>query len=416
MRGFRVNERDYPACSVPVVVVCLDGCEPEYLEKASIAGLTPSLDSISAKGVSRTALCAMPSFTNPNNMSIATGRPPSVHGICGNYFYDQESGREVMMNDAEFLRVPTIFQVAGAAGGRVAVITAKDKLLALLGSRLDIGKERAIRFSAERARATTQDLNGIGSADRWLGMVQPETYSAELSEFVLAAGVKLLREWKPDVMYLTTTDYIQHKFEPGHPVANAFCAMCDEYIGMLDSRGAVVVVTADHGMKPKHGSDGGPSVVFVQDFLNQWTGHDSARVILPITDPYIAHHGSLGSFATVYLEPGDNVRKIVSNLRSVSGIKVAETRKAAAAKFDLPPDRIGDIVLIAEERMTIGISETSHDLSMLDAPLRSHGGLSEQQVPFIVNRAVEMPEEGLLRNYDAFQIAASAASREARDA
>lgn len=416
MRGFRVNERDYPACSVPMVVVCLDGCEPEYLEKASAAGLTPSLDSISAKGVSRTALCAMPSFTNPNNMSIATGRPPSVHGICGNYFYDQESGWEVMMDDAEFLRVPTIFQMVSWIGGRVAVITAKDKLLALLGSRLNVGNERTIRFSAERARATTQDLNGIDSVDRWLGMPQPETYSAELSEFVLAAGVKLMREWKPDVMYLTTTDYIQHKFEPGHPVANAFCAMCDQYIGMLDSRGAVVVVTADHGMKPKHGSDGGPSVVFVQDFLNQWTGHDSARVILPITDPYIAHHGSLGSFATIYLEPGDNVRNIVSNFRSVSGIKVAETRKAAAAKFDLPPDRIGDIVLIAEERMTIGISEKSHDLSMLDAPLRSHGGLSEQQVPFIVNRAVEMPEEGLLRNYDAFQIAASAASREATDA
>ena len=416
MRGFRVNERDYPACSVPMVVVCLDGCEPEYLEKASAAGLTPSLDSISAKGVSRTALCAMPSFTNPNNMSIATGRPPSVHGICGNYFYDQESGLEVMMDDTEFLRAPTIFQKASWVGGRVAVITAKDKLLALLGSRLNVGNERTIRFSAERARATTQDLNGIDAVDRWLGRPQPETYSAELSEFVLAAGVKLMREWKPDVMYLTTTDYIQHKFEPGHPVANAFCAMCDEYIGMLDSRGAVVVVTADHGMKPKHGSDGGPSVVFVKDFLNQWTGHDSARVILPITDPYIAHHGSLGSFATIYLEPGDNVRKIVSNLRSVSGIKVAETRKAAAAKFDLPPDRIGDIVLIAEERMTIGISEKSHDLSMLDAPLRSHGGLSEQQVPFIVNRAVEMPEEGLLRNYDAFQIAASAASREATDA
>lgn len=416
MRGFRVNERDYPACSVPMVVVCLDGCEPEYLEKASAAGLTPSLDSISAKGVSRTALCAMPSFTNPNNMSIATGRPPSVHGICGNYFYDQESGWEVMMDDAEFLRAPTIFQMVSWIGGRVAVITAKDKLLALLGSRLNVGNERTIRFSAERARATTQDLNGIDSVDRWLGMPQPETYSAELSEFVLAAGVKLMREWKPDVMYLTTTDYIQHKFEPGHPVANAFCAMCDQYIGMLDSRGAVVVVTADHGMKPKHGSDGGPSVVFVQDFLNQWTGHDSARVILPITDPYIAHHGSLGSFATIYLEPGDNVRNIVSNFRSVSGIKVAETRKAAAAKFDLPPDRIGDIVLIAEERMTIGISEKSHDLSMLDAPLRSHGGLSEQQVPFIVNRAVEMPEEGLLRNYDAFQIAASAASREATDA
>lgn len=415
MRGFRVNERDYPAFSVPVVVVCLDGCEPEYLEKASVAGLTPSLDSIRAKGVSRTALCAMPSFTNPNNMSIATGCPPSVHGICGNYFYDQESGQEVMMNDADFLWVPTIFHTVSWDGGRVAVITAKDKLLDLLGSGLLVGYERTICFSAEKARATTQEVNGINSADRWLGMPQPETYSAELSEFVLAAGVKLLREWKPDVMYLTTTDYIQHKFEPGHLVANAFCAMCDKYIGLLDSSGAVVVVTADHGMKPKHGSDGSPSVVYVQDILNEWTGHGSARVILPITDPYIAHHGSLGSFATVYLESGVNVRKIVSNLKSVSGIKVAEPRNVAAAEFDLPPDRIGDIVLIAEEHMTIGTSKKRHDLSMLDAPLRSHGGLSEQQVPFIVNRAVEMPEEGVLRNYDAFQIAASAASKDAKD-
>ena len=398
-----------------MVVVCLDGCEPDYLEKASVAGLTPSLDSIRAKGVSRTALCAMPSFTNPNNMSIATGCPPSVHGICGNFFYDQESGQEVMMNDADFLWVPTIFHRVSWDGGRVAVITAKDKLLDLLGSGLVVGYERAICFSAEKARATTQEVNGIDSADRWLGMPQPETYSAELSEFVLAAGVKLLREWKPDVMYLTTTDYIQHKFEPGHLVANAFCAMCDKYIGMLDSSGAVVVVTADHGMKPKHGSDGSPSVVYVQDILNEWTGHGSARVILPITDPYIAHHGSLGSFATVYLESGVNVRKIVSNLKSVSGIKVAEPRNVAAAEFDLPPDRIGDIVLIAEEHMTIGTSKKRHDLSMLDAPLRSHGGLSEQQVPFIVNRAVEMPEEGVLRNYDAFQIAASAASKGAKD-
>ena len=415
MRGFTVNERNYPACSAPVVVVCLDGCEPDYLEKASSAGLTPALDSICAKGTVRTALCAMPSFTNPNNMSIATGRPPSVHGICGNYFYDQESGQEVMMNDAGFLRAPTIFKAASEAGSRVAVVTAKDKLLALLGNGLEFGNGRTICFSAERARDATQALNGIDAADQWLERRQPPVYSAELSEFVLAAGVKLLREWKPDLMYLTTTDYIQHKFEPGHATANAFYAMCDQYIGMLDSGGAVVVVTADHGMKPKHGPDGGPSVVFVQDLLDEWLGRESARVILPITDPYVAHHGSLGSFATVYIEPGADVLEAVSNLEAVAGIKAAIPRNAAAAMFKLPPDRIGDIVLIAEQGMTIGISEGGHDLSMLDAPLRSHGGLSEQTVPFIVNKPVEMPEDEGLRNFDAFHIAASAASREPND-
>jgi len=66
------------------------------------------------EGASVTALSAMPSFTNPNNISIITGRPPSVHGIAGNYFHDPATGREVMMNDARFLRAGTIMKALRA--------------------------------------------------------------------------------------------------------------------------------------------------------------------------------------------------------------------------------------------------------------------------------------------------------------
>ena len=109
------------------VAICLDGCEPAYLDAAIERGLMPNLARIRAEGTDSLAHSVIPSFTNPNNMSIATGRPPAVHGICGNYLYEPETGEEVMMNDVRFLRAPTIFSHYYSAGARVAVITAKDK-------------------------------------------------------------------------------------------------------------------------------------------------------------------------------------------------------------------------------------------------------------------------------------------------
>ena len=145
----------------------------------------------------------IPSFTNPNNLSIATGQPPSVHGICGNYLYDPDTGEEVMMNDVRFLRAPTIFSRFQKAGATVAIVTAKDKLRALLGAELEMEAAGTCCFSAEKSASTTQAEHGLENAANWLGISQPEVYSADLSEFVFAAGVKLLKERKPDLMYLS---------------------------------------------------------------------------------------------------------------------------------------------------------------------------------------------------------------------
>ncbi|QKC85131.1 phosphonoacetate hydrolase [Mesorhizobium sp. NZP2077] len=406
-----VNGRTYAWPRVPAIAICLDGCEPAYLDEAIKAGLMPALVRIKQKGTVRFAHSVIPSFTNPNNLSIATGRPPSVHGICGNYLYERETGKEVMMNDPRFLRAPTIFQAFYDAGAKVAVVTAKDKLRALLGKGLAFDEGRALCFSAEKSDTTTKVEHGIDNASKHFGLPVPEVYSAELSEFVFAAGVQLLKEFRPDIMYLTTTDYVQHKYAPGVPQANAFYEMFDKYLTELDALGAAIVVTADHGMKPKHKADGSPDVVYVQDLLDEWLGKDAARVILPITDPYVVHHGALGSFATAYLPDGADQAGIMARLAEIDGIMLVVDSPTACERFELPADRIGDIVLISTENKTIGTSEHRHDLAALNEPLRSHGGLTEQEVPFIVNRVLpDLPNEQTLRNFDAFYYATMAAA------
>ncbi len=410
------NERTYAVPKTCAIAICLDGCEPEYLEVAIAEGLMPNLKKMRETGTDRLAHSVIPSFTNPNNMSIATGRPPAVHGICGNFLYDPDTGEEVMMNDVRFLRAPTLFSKYYEAGARVAVVTAKDKLRALLGAGLKFDEDRAIAFSTEKSDTTTKAEHGIDDASAWMGLPVPEVYSSELSEFVFAAGVKLLREWKPGVMYLSTTDYIQHKFAPNEKDAKDFYEMFDRYLGELDAMGAAIVVTADHGMKPKHDANGDPAVIYMQDVLDEWLGKAAARVILPITDPYVVHHGALGSFATAYLPEGADRADIIARLQALPEMLEVVNKETAIARFELPGDRIGDIVMISTENMTIGTSADRHDLAALKEPLRSHGGLTEQEVPFIVNRVIDLPNASTLRNFDAFYYAAQAAALEEVDA
>jgi phosphonoacetate hydrolase len=398
-----VNDRSYRLPTHPTVVVCVDGCEPDYLAQAVAHGAMPWLQRVLAQGTALVADCVIPSFTNPNNLSIVTGAPPSVHGICGNYLYDAASDAEVMMNDPKWLRAPTLLATLAEAGAAVAVVTAKDKLRRLLGHRM-----RGICFSAEKADEATLTENGIEGVLDLVGMPVPSVYSAELSEFVFAAGVQLMKREptrRPDVMYLSTTDYVQHKHAPGTAEADAFCRMMDRYLGALDALGCVIALTADHGMNAKTRMDAQPDVIYLQDVLDGWLGAAQARVILPITDPYVVHHGALGSFATVYLPAGIDTGALVGRLAALRGVESVLTRDEAAARFELPADRIGDLVIVSERSTVIGTAHSRHDLSALDAPLRSHGGVSEQRVPLIVNRRIDgLDPQRRWRNFDAFDL------------
>lgn len=402
-----VNGRSYKSPKQPTVVVCVDGCEPDYLAQAVATGRMPWLKTALAKGVGLVADCVVPSFTNPNNLSIVTGVPPSVHGICGNYLYDVGSNTEVMMNDPKWLRAPTLLAALADTGLSIAVVTAKDKLRALLGHKM-----KGICFSAEKADQATLGENGISDVLALVGKPLPSVYSADLSEFVFAAGVKLMEKVRPDVMYLSTTDYVQHKHAPGTTGANDFYAMMDGYLAQLEALGCVIALTADHGMNAKVAMDGTPDVIYLQDWFDAWLGTtdahivSKARVILPITDPYVVHHGALGSFATVYLPNGVDLTEACARLQAVRGIEVVLTREQAAERFELPADRIGDLVVVSERFTVIGTSAARHDLSALEVPLRSHGGISEQRVPLIINRAMPgLDTTRRFRNFDAFELA-----------
>jgi phosphonoacetate hydrolase len=406
MEQLQVNGRDYPWPARPVVVVCIDGSEDAYHERAIADGRMPFLEKMLERGADLRGECTMPSFTNPNNISIATGQPPAVHGICGNYFYDTESGTEIMMNAPELLRVPTLFAEFSKAGAKVVCITAKDKLRRLLGRDLVDG----INFSAEKADQVTEEDNGITKVLERVGRELPSVYSAELSELVMAAGVDVLEKDGPQLMYLSLTDYIQHKHAPGSPVANDFYAMLDGYFEKIDALGAVLVITADHGMNAKSDSEGVAQVVFLQDFFDGRLGEGTSRVILPITDPYTVHHGALGSYATVHLPEGADVAALVAEVGEITGVDTVLTREEAVERFELPGDRIGDIVVIASRNTALGTTPSRHDISGFKEPLRSHGGLTEQKVPFLVNAPVELPAGHRLRNFDAYWVGTTLAA------
>lgn len=375
-----VNGRQYRWPVRPLIVVCLDGSSFEYIFHAVASGAAPFLGSLLKRGFVRTVQSAMPSFTNPNNLSIVTGVPPSFHGIAGNFFFDRETGHAVMMNNPSFLRAQTILAAFAHAGAKVAVITAKDKLRLLLGAGLN-----GLCFSAENEG-------------------QP-VYSSELSEHVVRRGVELMRSTAPDIMYLATSDYIQHSFAPGSTEANRFYGVIDEHLSNLDSNGATIVITADHGMNAKADPEGRPRILFLQELLDAWLGAGSALVILPITDPYVAHHGSLGSFACIYLQDRSNASAVLRRLAALPGIDLVLESNSACQQFELPEDRTGDLVVCSNSETVLGTRQNEHDLSLLQHPLRSHGGLAEREVPMLFNRPIALPRNlAGLRNYDAFWI------------
>ncbi len=400
MKTIEVNGRTYHWMKNPIVVVCVDGCEPDYLTEVAKSGAAPYLAKIMKEGANLLGDCIVPSFTNPNNLSIVTGVSPSVHGICGNYFYDRDLDAEVMMNDPKYLQVGTILAAFAHAGATVAVVTAKDKLRTLLGHKM-----KGICFSSEKSDQVSMEANGIENVLSMVGKPVPSVYSADLSEFVFAAGVKLMERSRPDLMYLSTTDYVQHKAAPGSEAANDFYKMMDGYLQQLDEMGATIILTADHGMNDKHDASGAPNVIYMQDVLDEWYGAGQARVILPITDPYVVHHGALGSFATIYVPKGAVVTDWITKIKSLSGMESVLSREEAAREFELPADRIGDIVVVSTKHVVIGTAKHKHDLSGLDVPLRSHGGISEQRVPIVCNKKLTEVEPGRrLRNFDVLDL------------
>lgn len=400
-RSFTVNGRTYRPPPRTVVVICIDGCADEYLNTSLAKDRMPHLRRLMTgnafRGVVRSAL---PSFTNVNNVSITTGVPPSVHGISGNFFLDPDTGEEVMMNAPEYLRTGTILAEAARAGRRVAMVTAKEKLRDLLSKGLD-----GIAFSAEKADRASRATHGIDDVERLVGERTPPIYSAAASLFVLRAGVALIEHGLADFLYLSLTDYMQHKHAPREEASLAFHEGIDREVGRLLESGALVGITADHGMNAKQREDGSPNVVYLEPLLRAEEG-DGVRVILPITDPYVLHHGALGSFAVIHLPDPARARDVGRRLLELDGIAEVHDRETAARKLELPRDRIGDLVVLSGRDVTLGRTPEHHDLSAVKNGLRSHGGRYEEMVPLVICAPLKPSylrrAEADPRNFDVF--------------
>jgi len=436
--AFTVNGRTYQPPARPVVVICLDGSADEYFDAALARGRMPHLQRMSVEGYRGFARGALPSFTNVNNASIVTGVPPSRHGIGGNFFFDTVAGEEVMMNSAKFLRCETIFPAAARAGRKVAVVTAKEKLRDIFAAGLvgvsgsgagswagapsSVGttwgpaqsgttsasaNAGGIAFSSEKAGQAGLASHGIEQVERLVGQPTPAIYSAEASLYVLRAGTALIETNQADFLYLSTTDFMQHKFAPEAPEAVDFYAGIDHELGRLLQLGAVIGLTADHGMNAKQKPDGSPHVIYLESELTQRYG-PGLRVILPITDPYVAHHGALGSFAVVHLPPAIPAQKLSDILQFIEHLPgVTEVHgHNAAEKLDLPADRLGDIVVLSGRDVVLGRTPAYHDLKAIEGGLRSHGGRYEEMVPFILSGPLKQEysakAQGDPRNFDIF--------------
>lgn len=400
------NGRSYVRPPRPVVVICLDGFDPEYLERGIADGVLPTIGALRSAGYVGTALATVPTTTNTNNTSIVTGVSPAIHGINGNYYLDADTGEEIMVTDARRLRCGTILGAMSKAGVRTAVVTAKDKLLKVLAYEMD-----GIAFSSEHPNVADLTALGFNSGEELVGRGRPDQYSADLSLFALDAGVRLMETAKPELMYLSTSDYVQHKYQPGEAESNDFHAAVDRRIARLIELGATVALTADHGMADKSDADGRPKVVYLEDALNRKFGAGVARVICPIADPFVRHHGALGGFVRVHLLKPCDIAAMMTFARSLPGVELVLDRATVCERYQLPPDREGDFAVFTDRGTVVGARREDHDLSALgDHRLRSHGGLGEQRVPFVLSRPLkrdyrERAATGVLRNYDIFDFA-----------
>src|SRR3569623_1497195 len=373
-----VNGRAYRTPRQPTVVICFDGCDPRYITHGLKAGLFPNISKIISDGFYTIADAAMPTFANPNNMSIVAGAPQRVHVISGNYYLVMKTGIEVMITDASLVSSGTVLAALADAGVRGAAITAKDKLRKMLGS-----GRKGICFSSEKARDATLAENGIENAEQLVGRPTPDMYSPDLSLFVLDVGIKLLEQNKADLLYLSLSDMVQHSAGPGEALADQFNRDVDQRVGRLMELGAVVGIVADHGMTDKCTPDGKPQVVFLEKMLNEQFGAGTVRVICPLTDPFVKQNGALGSIMRVYATRKTTPEVLMDAAARIPGVALVLDGKSASERYEMPIEREGDFIAIGDTYTAIGSRPDEHDLSGLSGhKLRSHGGLSEQPVLF----------------------------------
>ena len=341
------------AMETPTIVVLIDGFDPEYLDACA----APNLAEMARSGFRVEGRGMTPSVTNVNNVSLVTASYPERHGITSNYWLDRQRGEEFYMESGEFLRAETMFQRASAAGLRSLLVTAKDKLRQLLSD------GATVSISSEQPPGWV--VSGVGEP--------PDIYSLEVNRWVLDAGRYAMSREHFDLVYLTTTDYAMHTYGPQHPESARHVALLDEGLGAIlaQSPGSRMLVTADHGMSDKS------RMLHLPGELARYGIR--GRAVPVIKDRYVVHHSNLGGSIYVHLDNPFDTNAALDALRSLDGVEEALPVEEAAQRFRLMPERMGDILVLADSATVFG------DPAEVTIPpgLRSHGSAHETTVPII---------------------------------
>src|SRR5262249_36896765 len=276
-------------------------------------------------------------------------------------------GRYVQLTEPAFLRAPSIHAGLQEAGVPVLLVTTKDKLRRLLHA----GDVPC--YSAEAAHEQAYD--GVPLVEI-AGRPNPGIYQWDVSHYAIELALGLQPRTEARLVYVSLTDAVQHAEAPRGPDSDRYLARLDELVGEMLDRGFRVALVADHGMNDK------PEIVYLDDALTA-AGVRDAHTILPITDPYVRHHAALGSACWVHVADGD-LGRAWECIGELPGVEEVLTGDAAAARFSLARDRIGDLFVLAAADTVLGTSADAHDLSALHGPLRSHGGLHERDVPLLL--------------------------------
>jgi phosphonoacetate hydrolase len=341
------------------LVFLIDGFDPAYLQPARMPRLAALMKAGAATLDGRGVL---PSLTNVNHVSLLTGTFPERHGLSTNFYFDRASWSEVFMDQVSFVKEPLLFERLKTAGWSTAMVTAKEKLTRLLRRGLD----------------QCVDMKGHPEAFRAAAGLPPDIFSLEINLWVLRMAREVATRTAPDLLYVATTDYPQHKLAPEEPAMQAYLAEHDQLLGELfdayDLDETVVMFTADHGMNAK------PRSVSPVRLLAE--AGIAAHGVPLIRDGLYAHHRDLGGALYLYFKDPravDEARDVLLDARGIDEVVSGDQ----AGRDRLPADRVGDLICWGARDTALGIWGDGPPRRE-EAGLRSHGSKHEQRIPMIV--------------------------------
>jgi phosphonoacetate hydrolase len=349
-----------------IVIGMYDGFGMDYFEASTMTAFR----FMTEHGLFKRVNAVFPTVTNANNASICCGAWPKEHGITGNSYFNEQTGEADYMESADFLRVPTVIQRAASRGIRSALLTCKVKTIHLLGT----GAEIAV--AAEAPPPAWVERYGQ----------PPNIYSREINYWLWEVAVDILKHHHDiGLLYVHTTDYPMHTWAPEARESKEHLVNLDRLLGeaMRAAPDAAFLLTADHGMNYKKRC---------WDLFKacRESGSEVRFALSAEKDRYVKHHRTFGGAAWVWLKSPEDESRVAQTLMGLKGVEAVLSRREAAAKFRLMPERIGELVVIGDGDTVFG--ELAGPMEDLEPGYRSHGSLHESDIPLVIyNSQVELP-------------------------